>query len=122
MKKSSFVSMLLSVVGVLFLGLGMCMCTIKEWNMFSQGIIVGCIGIAIFIIMIFIYRKMEKKNPIRLTKKTILTIILGIFGLLSFGVGMCLVLVFSSMILGVVIGVVGIILLLCLIPLWKGLK
>ena len=43
-------------------------------------------------------------------------------GALLFGVGMCMTMVWSNLILGVVIGLVGIVLLLCLIPLTKGLK
>ena len=35
---------------------------------------------------------------------------------------MCMTMVWSNLILGVVIGLVGIVLLLCLIPLTKGLK
>ena len=35
---------------------------------------------------------------------------------------MCLTMVWSNMVLGIVIGLVGIIALLCLIPLTKGLK
>lgn len=47
---------------------------------------------------------------------------LGIVGALLLGVGMCLTMVWSNMILGIVIGIVGIVVLLCLIPLTKGLK
>ena len=38
------------------------------------------------------------------------------------GVGMCLSMVFGKMILGIVIGIIGIVILLMLIPLTKGLK
>ena len=46
----------------------------------------------------------------------------GIVGALTLGVGMCLAMVWSSMVPGIAVGVVGIVLLLCLIPLTKGLK
>lgn len=122
MKKSNFVALILSVIGVLFLGLGMCMCLIPEWNMFNQGIIVGCIGLLILLIMLIVYRKMEHKSPIKITPKTVFTILLGIIGALGLGVGMCLTMVFGKFILGIAIGIVGILILLCLIPLCKGLK
>ena len=48
--------------------------------------------------------------------------LLGIAGALLLGVGMCLTIVWSNMILGIVIGIVGIVVLLCLIPLTKGLQ
>ena len=46
----------------------------------------------------------------------------GIVGALTLGAGMCLAMVWSSMVPGIAVGVVGIVLLLCLIPLTKGLK
>ena len=65
---------------------------------------------------------MENKSPVHLSAKTIGTVLLGIVGALVFGVGMCLTMVWSNMIIGIVVGIIGIILLLCLIPLAKGLK
>ena len=38
------------------------------------------------------------------------------------GIGMCLTMVWSSMGIGIAVGIAGIVLLLCLIPLTKGLK
>ena len=50
------------------------------------------------------------------------TIALAVIGALLLGVGMCLCMVFSKMVLGIVIGLAGIVALICLIPLTKGLK
>ena len=72
--------------------------------------------------MVLVWRKMENKSPIRLSGKTIGTVLLGIVGALTLGVGMCLTMVWSNMVLGIVIGIAGIVLLLCLIPLTKGFK
>ena len=47
---------------------------------------------------------------------------LAVVGALLLGVGMCLSMVFGKMVLGIVIGLVGIVALLCLILLTKGLK
>ena len=60
--------------------------------------------------------------PIRLNGKTVGTVVLAIFGALLLGIGMSPCMVFGKMILGVVIGLVGIVALLMLIPLTKGLK
>lgn len=38
------------------------------------------------------------------------------------GVVMCLTMVWSQMVIGIIIGIVGIVMLLCLIPFIKGLK
>lgn len=49
-------------------------------------------------------------------------VLLGIAGALVLGIGMCLTMVWSNMTVGIPVGIVGIVLLLCLIPLLKGLK
>ena len=51
-----------------------------------------------------------------------LTILVGIVGALGLGVGMCFSLVWSRMAMGIGIGLAGIVVLLCLIPLTKGIK
>ena len=43
-------------------------------------------------------------------------------GSLALGVGMCFSMVWGKMVMGVVIGLIGIVILLCLIPLTKGIK
>ena len=48
--------------------------------------------------------------------------LLGIVGALVRGVGMCMAMVWSMLVPGIVMGVAGILLLLCLIPLVKALK
>ncbi len=122
MKKSTFVAMILGTIGGILFALGMCMALISEWNAFRQGVVMGTIGGIVLLIMVIVWRKMENKNPIRISGKTIGTVLLGIIGALLFGVGMCLTMVWSNMIIGIVIGIVGIVVLLCLIPLTKGLK
>lgn len=122
MKKSNFVAMILGTIGGILFALGMCMALIPEWNAFRQGIIMGAAGLVVLLIMVLVWRKMENKAPIHLSGKTIGSILLGIAGALLLGVGMCLTMVWSNMVLGIVIGIVGIVLLLCLIPLTKGLE
>lgn len=122
MKKSSFVAMILGTIGGILFALGMCMALIPEWNAFRPGVVMGVIGVLVLVVMVLVWRKMEKKNPIRPSGKAIGTVLLGIVGALLLGVGMCLTMVWSNMILGIVIGIVGIVVLLCLIPLTKGLK
>lgn len=122
MKKSNFVAMILGTIGGILFALGMCMALIPEWNAFRPGIVMGVAGAVVLLIMVLVWRKMENKSPIRLSGKTIGTTLLGIAGALLLGVGMCLSMVWSNMIVGILIGLVGIVLLLCLIPLVKGLK
>ena len=122
MKKSNFVAMILGTIGTVFFALGMCMCTIEEWAMRQQGVICGVIGLVVLLADLIIWRRMEGKEPIHLSAKTLGTAALAVVGALLLGVGMCLCMVFSYMVQGIVIGLIGIVALLCLIPLTKGLK
>ena len=122
MKKSGFVAMILSTIGGVLLALGMCMTLLPEWNAFKSGVVTGCFGLLVLLVMVFVWRKMENKQPIKLSGKTIGGALIGIVGTLLFGVGMCLTMVWSQMVIGIIVGLVGIVLLLCLIPFIKGLK
>ena len=122
MKKSSFVVMVLGTVSLVLFALGMCMALIAEWNAFKPGIIFGVVGLLLGFVTLIAQRKMEHKEPIRVSGKAILTIIVGIIGALALGVGICFCLVWEKMISGIVIGIIGIVILLCLIPLIRGIK
>lgn len=123
MKKKDFVSLVLGTVGGLFFALGMCMCLLPEWNSFKEGVVMGVVGAVILLVMLLVRRKMEGKPIIvKLDKKSVGTIVLSVAGALTLGVGMCMVMVWEKMILGIVVGIIGIVLLLALIPVCKGIK
>lgn len=122
MKKSSFAAMVFGTASVVLFALGMCMALIPEWNAFRPGIMFGCVGLVLDVITLLVWRKMEGKEPVHITGKTILTVIVGAVGSLTLGVGMCFSMVWGRMIMGVAIGLVGIVVLLCLVPLTKGIK
>ena len=121
MKKSNFAALILGTISGVFFAMGMCMALLPEWGMRKQGIVSGVIGVVLALITLLIWRKMEGKAPIKVSGKTIGATLLGVIGALLLGVGLCMCLVFSKMILGIVIGIIGIIVLLLLIPLLKGL-
>lgn len=121
MKKSNFVALILGTIGIVFFALGMCMALIEEWGMFRKGIITGVIGLVVLLITVIVWRKMEGKEPVKISGKAVGTIAVGVIGALLLGVGMCLTMVFGKMVLGIVIGLVGIVVLLMLIPLTKGI-
>jgi len=122
MKKTSYITMIMGTIGGILFSLGMCMVLLPEWNTFKPGIVTGSIGLLILIITIIIWRKLEGKPPIRFNKKMFLTALLGIAGVLLLGFGMSLTMVWSYFIVGIVIGIAGIVLLLVLIPLVRGLR
>lgn len=123
MLKKDFVTMILGTIGGLLFALGMCMALLPEWNVFREGIVMGGVGLAVLLAMVLIRRKMEGKTIVaRLSGRTIGAIILGIIGTLGLGAGLCMVLVWNEMVMGILIGIVGIVVLLCMIPVLKGLK
>ena len=121
MKKSNFVALILGTIGVVFFALGMCIGLLPEWGMFRQGIVCGVAGLVILLATVIIWRKMEGKAPIKLNARTIGAVAVGVLGALLLGIGMCLTMVLGKMVLGIVIGLVGIVGLLMLIPLTKGI-
>lgn len=122
MKKSSFVAMVLGTVSGVLFALGMCMALIPEWDAFWPGIIFGCVGLVLGLITLIVWRRMEHKEPVRFSAKTILTVIVSVVGALALGIGMCFSMVWGKMVMGIVIGLAGIVVLLCLIPLTKGIR
>ena len=117
MKKSNFVALVLGTIGTVFFALGMCMALIEDWGMFRQGVVCGVIGMVVLLAALVVWRRMEGKQPVRLG-----TILVAVVGALLLGVGMCLSMVFELMVPGIVVGLIGIVALLMLIPLTKGLK
>lgn len=123
MEKKTFITLIMSVVGGMLFSLGMCMCLLPEWGVFNQGVVLGILGAVVLLITWPVYRKMSGKAPIKLNGKIVLRVIYGILAAMVFGTGMCMIMVFEGlMIPGIIVGIVGIILLLCLIPMCVGFK
>lgn len=123
MKKKNFITLIFVVIGVLVFGTGMCMCLLKEWNMFNTGVIVSAVGALVLILTAIISRKMNGKPLFpKIRLRTAGIIFYCAAAALVLGIGMCLVMVWSEMLWGIIVGVVGIIMILLLIPIIKGLK
>ena len=122
MKKTTFITLMLSTLSILFFAVGMCMALIPEWNAFTSGVVFSVIGIILGIITIINHRRMTGKPPVKISRKTAGTTALGIAGALVLGTGMCLCMVWNRMIPGIITGIIGIVMLLSLIPMIKGLK
>lgn len=123
MEKKNFITLVLGTIGGLLFSLGMCMALLPEWEMFEEGKVLGTVGGVILLITYIVYRKLSGKKAGKPNWKVIGKIIYGVFASLVFGTGLCLVMAFEGMILtGIVVGIVGIVLLLLLIPMCVGLK
>ncbi len=122
MKKKNFVSLVMGTVGGILFALGMCMCMLPQWNAFTQGVVVSAVGAVVLLAMLVVRRKMEGKPAVRLNGKAVATVLLGVVGALVLGIGMCMVMVWNMLMWGIVVGIAGIVLLICLIPLCRGLQ
>lgn len=123
MTKKNFVSMLLGVLGGLMFALGMCMALLPEWQAAKPGIVLGAAGLAVLAVMLLIRRKMAGKPLlVPLNARAVGAVLLGVAGVLALGVGMCMCMVWNLMLPGILVGMVGILVLLCLIPLVRGWK
>ena len=122
MKKSSLVAMMLGTVSLIFFGLGMCMVLLPEWNALKPGIVFGSAGLVIGLITLLIWRKMEHKAPVKFNGRIVLLALIATVGSLVLGLGMCFCMIWGNIVLGTIIGTVGILVLLSLIPIIKGIK
>lgn len=122
MKKKDFVTLILSTIGGILFALGMCMALLPEWGVLNQGIVIGAIGLAVLLAMLLMRRKMDGKPAIVFNARAIGITLLGVIGAIVLGVGMCMTMIWNMMVPGIIVGIVGIVLLLCLIPMVKGLE
>ena len=123
MEKKNFITLVLGTGGGLLFSLGMCMCLLPEWNMFNIG--VGCttVGFIVIVTTIIAFRKMSGAAPIKVNGKILGKIVYAVISSLVLGLGMSMIMVFEGMLLwGIIVGIVGIIMLLFLIPMCVGLK
>ena len=122
MRKKDFVTLIMSTIGGILFALGMCMALLPEWGAMTQGIVMGAVGLVVLLAMLLVRRKMDGKPAIVFNGKVIATTLFGVLAAVVFGIGMCMTMVWNMMVPGIIVGIVGIVLLLCLIPICKGLK
>lgn len=122
MKKSNFIALILGTISGVLFALGMCMALLPEWNAFREGVIFGCIGLVLGLVTALVWCKMEHKKLPKLSGKIILRALYTVLAVLVLGVGMCMCLVWKEFLWGTLVGLAGIMMLLALIPMIKGLK
>lgn len=121
MKKSTFFNLIVGVVGGLLFSLGLCMCLLPEWNAFQVGVVCTAVGAVILLIQAIV-AWVRSGRKLKINWKLTGKVLFGILGALVLGAGMCMILVWNLMLPGIAVGIVGIVLLLCLIPMFLGLK
>lgn len=127
MKKETLLEIILGTIGGLVFAIGMCMCLLPEWNLFTQGVVVSVIGFIILLCIIPIYRKEHPRKPHGpINWGIVLTFVVGIVGSLIMGFGMSKVMVgeasTTDMIVGIITGVVGLIICVLNYPVYSYIK
>ncbi len=122
MKKSSFVALVMFTVSGILFALGMCMALLPQWNAFIEGVILGGAGIILGLISLVIWCKITSRHLPKMSGKNIFRTLYTVIAALILGVGMCMCLVWEMYVWGTLVGIVGIVMLLALIPMIKGLK
>lgn len=123
MEKKNFITLVMGVIGGLLFSLGMCMCLLPEWGVFNQGVVITVIGAVVLFVTYLVYRKMSGKKPRKINWKMVGKVIYGVFASLVLGIGMSMIMAFKNMFIpGIIVGIIGIVLLLFLIPMCVGLK
>jgi len=129
MKKETLLEIILGTIGGLIFAIGMCMCLIPEWNMFTAGVAIAIIGFIILLCIIPVYRKEHpkkntEKRPIDWGLVTTWTV--GIVGSLIMGFGMSKIMVgnasTSDMIVGLITGVVGLVICVLNYPIYAYIR
>lgn len=128
MKKETLLEIILGTIGGLIFAIGMCMCLIPEWDLFTAGIVISIIGFIILLCIIPVYRKEHPKKVNN--KKTdwglVLTWIIGVIGALIMGFGMSKIMVGSpermDMLIGMITGIVGLLICVLNYPIYSYLK
>ncbi len=120
MKKRTFATLVAGTVGGLLFSLGLCMCLLPQWQAFDVG--VGCTAAGIVLLLALLILARKGKSRAKTNWKLVGKIVYGIVSALVLGIGMCLIMEFGRMLWGIVVGVVGILMLLGLIPMCIGLK
>ncbi len=122
MKKNQFITLLAGVVGGLLFALGMCMCLLPEWNAFSQGVVITAVGGGILTALGIAGFVRNARNRKPMNWKMVGKVFYGVLSALVMGVGMCMVMVWQMMVPGIVVGMVGIVMLVCLVPMCLGFQ
>ena len=127
MKKETLLEIILGTIGGLIFAIGMCMCLIPEWNMFTAGVVVAIIGFIILLCIMPVYRKSHPKKPqAPVNWGIVLTWVIGVIGSLIMGFGMSKVMVgnatTSDLIVGIITGIVGLIICVLNYPIYSYIK
>lgn len=123
MEKKSIVKLMLCTLGGILFAIGMCMCLIPEWNAFTPGVVLAAIGGALLLALLAVQIRLKLSRKVHVSGRKIGAAAFGVIGALALGLGMCMIMVWQNlMIYGMIVGIIGILMLVALIPICKGTR
>lgn len=121
MTKKSFFMLVLTVAGGLMFALGMCMCLLPEWNAFVPGVVMTALGAIALLALGCVKWVMVGKKKSNINWNLVGKIAYAVASALVLGLGMAMIMAFEGMMIsGLIVGIIGILLALGIIPVFKG--
>lgn len=121
MTKKSFFMLVLTVAGGLMFALGMCMCLLPEWNAFVPGVVMTALGAIALLALGCVKWVMAGKKKPNINWNLVGKIAYAVASALVLGLGMAMIMAFEGMMIsGLIVGIIGILLALGIIPVFKG--
>ena len=102
--------------------IGMCMCLLPEWNMFTPGVITTAVGggaLLIWGIVVFFARGLYRIN---INARLVGKILYAVICVLTLGAGMAMIMALDMFAVGICVGGAGLALSLFAIPMFIGFK
>ena len=122
MKRNEFTTLVLGTLSALLLASGICMFLIEEWGLRTEGIVFASVGLVLGIAALIFIAANNTREKKSFPKRTFGIVLLSVSGALMLGGGMSLVMVYSCILWGIVLGIAGIFLLMMLIPVINGIE
>ena len=122
MTKKQFATLIFCTMAGMIFALGMCMCLLPEWNAFIPGVVMTAVGGVMLLVFGIIVLIKNRKNRKPLNWKLIGKISYAVIASLVLGLGMSMIMKLDMLLYGIIVGIVGVVMLLCLIPMFLGFK
>ena len=122
MKKKDFVTLLLAEAGSILLCLGLCLALLPTYGALRPGLAIAILGGAVLLAMLPVRLKTGAWGAMIFGAGAVGATLLSALGAMLLGLGLCMSMIWDMLATGILVAVVGAVILLCLIPVVRGLR